>query len=427
MIKDSNGTDDSNLGSDRITVRRNVFLNWEGSTGSYFVLVGEDGNPYFEAKNVMIENNLMLGNSANVMRAAFGVKGGQHVNFRHNTVVGDLPALAFAMRLNTEGSNPANDDIRFYNNIWSDPTGTMGAESSSQINDFSDTPIGQTTTFAINRNLYWNDGATVPSDGAELINYTDDNNHIVSNPLLPNQVGIILPRWNPTTNQFNDGSTTIRQAFERLITRYGVSSAGSPAIDAADASNSPADDIWGHPRPNGSAPDLGAYEVQQSSTASAFFSVSRLGVVSTDGAYFCGLTSGCFNAGVGADIAERINISEPVELGDVVEVDPNKPGHFRKARGDSLAVGVVTSQPGFVLGNNSAMQSDTRPAMALLGRAWVKATSENGPIRPGDLLRVSSQTSGFAVRCIMICENAIGKALEPLSQRTGLVLVLIMR
>lgn len=255
VVKDSNGSDDANQGSRNITVRRNIFLNWEGSSGSNFVLIGEDGNPYYEAQNVLVENNLMLGNANNNMRAAFGVKGGKDITFRHNTVVGNLPALAYAFRLNREGQNPVNDNIRFYNNIWSDPTGTMGAEFSGGSNDFSDGLPAETTNLVLDNNLYWNGGAAIPP-GDQVNPNVNDANRVVANPLLGNQTGLVLPHWNGSA--FPSGSSTIRQEFERLVNLYGNPAAGSSAANAADAAQSPADDILGNPR--GPNPDLGAYE-----------------------------------------------------------------------------------------------------------------------------------------------------------------------
>jgi hypothetical protein len=257
VIKDSNGAEDMFIGSQNITVRRNIFLNWQGSSGANFVLAGEDGQQFDEAYDVLVENNLMLGNSAHVMRSAFGVKGCRDIIFRNNTISGDLPSLAYAMRLNREGSNFANSNIQFYNNIWSDQTGTMGAENSSRPNDFSDTSWSDTLSFALKNNLYWNGGVAVPEDSTELINYTDDLSRLVADPQIPAPVDIVLPRWQEDNGRFSDGSTTIRAAFERLV-KYAVPASGSPVIDRADTIFAPADDILGNVRPP--LKDIGAFE-----------------------------------------------------------------------------------------------------------------------------------------------------------------------
>ncbi len=258
VIKDSNGSDDGLLGAERITVRRNVFLHWEGSTGSNFVLLGEDGQPFYEARDVLVENNLMLGDGPNTMRAPFGVKGSRDVVFRHNTIAGDLPALAFAMRLNLEGDNLVVDEVAFRNNVWSDPTGTMGAVAGGGSNDFSDTPPGETQDWILERNLYFNGGQPIPDDPAELINPTDDPSPLVADPELPAAAGIVLPRWLPASNLFADGSTSIREVFERLVALHGAFPATSPLRDAALPGHSPADDVLGRPRDG--SPDLGAWE-----------------------------------------------------------------------------------------------------------------------------------------------------------------------
>ena len=88
----------------------------------------------------------------------------------------------------------------------------------------------------------------------------------------------------------------------------------------------------------------------------------------------------------------------------------------------SATVGALASN------SESFSEGDNRPLLALLGRVPVKATTENGPIHPGDLLVASATHPGYAMRCAdpNKCEGAIvGKALEALENREGLVVVLV--
>jgi hypothetical protein len=134
--------------------------------------------------------------------------------------------------------------------------------------------------------------------------------------------------------------------------------------------------------------------------------------------------------GNGADVAERIDVSEAVEPGDVVEIDPENPGKFRKAREalSTRVAGVISTAPGVVVGNKSAESNDARPILALAGRVPVKATAKYGAIAVGDLL-VSSPIPGYAMKCPekSQCIGAvIGKALEPLAEGSGLIEVQIV-
>jgi hypothetical protein len=242
VIKNSGDAPESR----RVQVAANIFLNFEGSSGSNVILMGEDSKPVYEAQEILIENNLIIGNSRVQMRAPLGGKGVRDVIFRNNTITGDLPAHAYAMRLNQEGRNPPNLNLSFMNNIWSDPTGTMA--------NFSDGRPDEAKQLKLSNNGFWNGGREIPR--GEGLKPQDDKQAIEGDPKLPWPAKIVLPNWKDSS--FASSTTTFRQEFERLVREFGVPGPDSSLLGRADSSAAPAMDILGAVR--GSKPDIGAVQ-----------------------------------------------------------------------------------------------------------------------------------------------------------------------
>jgi hypothetical protein len=184
------------------------------------------------------------------------------------------------------------------------------------------------------------------------------------------------------------------------------------------------DDDGGNPM--SCSTSAGALTVGGTSTV---FRVDSRGNVLTDNAFY----GNVFLTG-SADVAEWVTVSEPVEPGDVLELDPWNVGQYRRAVGpcSSLVAGVVSTEPGFALGSRTHSLLPTTNAQALLalvGMVPVKACDENGPIALGDLV-VPSSIPGYVMRWdserFPTCAP-VGKALQELGSGTGAILILLVR
>jgi hypothetical protein len=256
VIKNSGKTSDV---TKRITFRRNVFLNWQGARDETYILLGEDGKPFDEAQQVMIENNLFIHNSPVQCWGTLLLKGGlRDVTFRANTVVGhpvtSRYAGAYAVMCLRIGKNPPMGDLVFTNNIWCDPTGQMPRFAVGHAGLFE--PASKPL---IRNNLYWNGGKEIPHEDKDVFAPARDPKKILADPRLGDPAkGVTLPRWDPAKRKFLSGQTTIRGELERLVALYGAIPADSPAAHAADPTSMPADDILARRR--SPAPDIGCYE-----------------------------------------------------------------------------------------------------------------------------------------------------------------------
>ena len=131
------------------------------------------------------------------------------------------------------------------------------------------------------------------------------------------------------------------------------------------------------------------------------------------------------------DIAEWVESSQELLSGTVVVLDSSKSNRVVASTRsyDTAVAGVISNQPGIVLGE----RSEHTVLVATTGRVKVRVSTKGGAIQIGDLL-VTSDETGLAMKSQAVDIGGIrihrpgtliGKALEPLATGTGEILVLL--
>ena len=162
------------------------------------------------------------------------------------------------------------------------------------------------------------------------------------------------------------------------------------------------------------------------------------------------------------DLAEYFALSEPASVGELLVVDPEQPGRYRRARTpqNPAVVGIVSAKPGVLLGSGieriaaadaeleaqleearqlgdedleasvwASLQErfrETHAPIALSGTVPCKVDAGYGAIRPGDLLTTSATPGHAMLAGEAVPGTIVGKALEALESGTGTIKVLVM-
>jgi len=134
----------------------------------------------------------------------------------------------------------------------------------------------------------------------------------------------------------------------------------------------------------------------------------------------------------GSDVAEPFPMAGgEIPKGSVVVIDDQNAGQLKISERayDTGVAGIVSGangiKPGISLSQQGVLEGGQN--VALSGRVYVLADASNGPIKPGDLLTTSS-TPGHAMKVTnhSKAQGAIlGKAMTPLKEARGMVLVLV--
>jgi hypothetical protein len=140
----------------------------------------------------------------------------------------------------------------------------------------------------------------------------------------------------------------------------------------------------------------------------------------------------CLTIKGGCDLVEGFDSkAKDIEPGMLMVIDTDRPGMLLPSTDayDTKVAGIVSGaggiNPGLKLSQEGVL--DGEHLITMTGRVYVKATSINGAIKPGDRLTTST-IPGHAMKATdaVLADGAVvGKAMTGLDKDTGLVLVLV--
>jgi hypothetical protein len=208
---------------------------------------------------------------------------------------------------------------------------------------------------------------------------------------------------------------------------------GNGAGDGVVGRSASGDGVWGH---SDGAGKSGVYGDCGSASGFGGYFVNVGGgqALHTEGdAYINGsATVKCLTINGGCDVAEPFQMSsQKIAKGAVVVIDDENAGQLKLSDRpyDERVAGIVSGangiNPGIALHQDGVLEGGQN--VALSGRVYVLADASSSPIKPGDLLTTSS-VPGHAMK---VTDQSrahgaiIGKAMSPLGQGKGMVLVLV--
>lgn len=184
--------------------------------------------------------------------------------------------------------------------------------------------------------------------------------------------------------------------------------------------------------------ELNPWVNQPVTVGNAAYANSSLRVLSTGVSSFAGPVTIAGNLTVDGnvtskyqDVAEWVPSLHELAAGTVVVLDREHSNHVvPSSRGyDTTVAGVVSERPGLALG----VPDDSKALIATTGRVRVRVDATKNPVAIGDLL-VTGEKPGMAMKSVPLDLSGVaihrpgtvlGKALEPLQQGEGEILVLL--